>query len=636
MNSETEHLRQFGNFRLDTQKKILWHNGESVPMPLKELEVLCVLVENRGELVTKDVLLEKVWADSFVEESNLTRHIYLLRKTLRDLGAEEDLIKNIPRRGYRFKADVRELKGGDIVLERRTQTRTLIEIQEGSRGTEELETENKDSRFTVSRNLRFAAFTILLFASVGIAAFFGYQLVQSKPAGPGIRSIAVLPFKSIGERSGNSQQGLGLADVLITRLSNVKGLNVRSTSAVLDLEGQDPASVGEKLKVDAVLEGTIYHGDDKIRVTARLVKTNDNSTIWTGEFEKLLQDELRLQNEISLQIVETLALNLTGNEKNALAKRYTESADAYHLYVKARYEWNKRSHSGMIEAQRLFRNAIERDPNFALAYVGLADTLATSRNSTEATIVIEKALEIDPNLAEAHASLGFLKLFHSRKWTEAEKAFKRSIELNRNYATAHHWYATLLAIKGETEAAKAEMRRALEINPLSYNFLADLGQLHYFAGEYEEAKEYCNKALEIYPDFIFAHQYLHYIYLKTGEYDLAIEELIKTERINNSFSNASVKEKERLEAGLDGYRQGGIIGNMERRFPGAPQDPDSFYFYAIKHSFLGENDKAVEYLEKASAAGTFMSVFVKAEPIFNNLRDEPRYQEILRKMDLAE
>jgi tetratricopeptide (TPR) repeat protein len=314
---------------------------------------------------------------------------------------------------------------------------------------------------------------------------------------------------------------------------------------------------------------------------------------------------LSLQSEIALQIAETLALNLTGNERNVLTKRYTESPDAYHLYVKARNEWNKRSYPGIIEAQRLFRNAIERDPNFALAYVGLADTIATGTNSTEATMAIEKALEIDPNLGEAHASLGFLKMFHGRQWPEAEKAFKHAVELNPNYATARHWYATLLAIKGETASAKTEMRRALEINPLSHNFLADLGQIYYFSGEYVEAKEYCNKALEIYPDFVFAHQYLHYIYLKTGEYDRAIEEIIKTDKLNSAFSNAPAKEKERLEARLDGYRQGGIKGYMERRFPGTPQDPGSFYFYAIKHAFLGEKDKALDYLEKANAARTF-------------------------------
>ena len=634
MNGEFKHLRQFGDFRLDTQKKVLWHNGKSVPMPLKELEVLCVLVENGGELVTKDVLLEKVWADSFVEESNLSRHIYLLRKTLRELGAEEDLIQNIPRRGYRFTADVRELNGGDIVVEKRTQTRTLIEIQEGTQVSEK--PEHKSLRLAGSRYLRVAAFSILLVAVTAITAFFGYQYVQSKPAAPGIRSIAVLPFKSLGEGNDNSHQGLGLADVLITRLSNLKELNIRSTSAIMDLEGQDPAIVAEKLNVDAVLEGTIYSRNDKVRVTARLVKTSDNSTVWTGEFEKLQKDELRLQNEIALQIVEALALNLTGSEKNALTKRYTENADAYGLYVKARHEWNKRSHPGMIEAQRLFRNAIEQDPNFALAYVGLADTMATGTDSAEASIAIERALEIDPNLGEAYASRGFLKMFHGRDWAEAEKAFKRSIELNPNYATTHHWYATLLAIKGQTAAAKAEMRRGLEINPLSHNFLADLGQVYYFAGEYVEAKEYCNKALEISPDFIFAHQYLHYIYLKTGEYDQAIEEIMKADRIGTAFDHASAKEKERLEAWLNSYRQGGITGYMERRFPGTPQDPGSFYFYAIKHAFLGEKDKALDYLEKATAARTFLSVFVKAEPIFDNLRDDPRYQEILRKMDLAE
>ena len=192
MNGEIKHLRQFGNFRLDTQKKVLWHNGESVPMPLKELEVLCMLVKSRGELVTKDEMLDEVWANSFVEESNLSRHIYLLRKTLKDLGAKEDLIQNIPRRGYRFTGDVSEIEGGEIVLEKRTQTRTLIEIQEETRGNGKVELEHKRPRVGPSSGLRIATLGILLVVLTGAAGFIGYQNWQANSSAAEIKSIAVL------------------------------------------------------------------------------------------------------------------------------------------------------------------------------------------------------------------------------------------------------------------------------------------------------------------------------------------------------------------------------------------------------------------------------------------------------------
>lgn len=321
----------------------------------------------------------------------------------------------MPRRGYRFAGKVREIESSEIVVEKHTQTRTLIEVRDQSKQPVSL-------RSLVSPRLRVFAYVLAVFTLAGVAAFFGYQYLQLGSASS-IRSIAVLPFKTIGGEEENSYQGLGLADVLITRLSNIKELKVRPTSSILNVEDQDSASVGEKLKVDAVLEGTIYRTGDKIRVTARLVKTSDDSTIWTGEFEKLQQEELRLQNDIALQIVDTLALNLSGNEKTALTKRYTETADAYQLYLKGRYEWNKRSWAGMIEAQRLFRNAIDKDPAFALAHVGLADTIGTS-SEAEAFSAVKKALELDPNLAEAHATMGFLQMFHEWKWPTPKRPSK--------------------------------------------------------------------------------------------------------------------------------------------------------------------------------------------------------------------
>ena len=215
-----------------------------------------------------------------------------------------------------------------------------------------------------------------------------------------------------------------------------------------------------------------------------------------GQFEKPQQEELKLQDEIALQVVDALALNLSGNEKNALTKRYTESADAHQLYVKGRYEWNKRSAAGMYEAERLFRNAIEKDPNFALAYIGLADRIVTNADAAEAWTLIPKALELDPNLAEAYATSGFLITFHNGDWQYAEAEFKKSIELNPGYATAHHWYATLLAIQGRTDEAKSEMHRALEINPLSHNFLTDLGQASLFRPRIRQSRRVLPQSVE--------------------------------------------------------------------------------------------------------------------------------------------
>ena len=340
MDNKINNLREFGKFRLDAEKRVLWHKGKPVNLALKEIELLCVLTEQGGAVVSKDELMDKVWKDSFVEESNLSRHIYILRKTFDGLG-EKKLIQTISGRGYRFTADVREIGNGEIVLERRALTETVIEIQEGEKGRKG---EREKSRFLKKLSfsphlpISLSPLLVLIIAlAVGGFAVWRYQNQKAKTHLEEIKSIAVLPFKTIDANKENEHQGMGLTDVLITRLSNIKELNVRPTSAVFGLGNEDSISAGQKLQVDAVLEGTIYRTGEKVRVTTRLLKVRDSTPIWAAQFEKPLSDELKMQDEIAMQVINALSVDLSGREKTALNKRFTESAEAYELYQKGRY-----------------------------------------------------------------------------------------------------------------------------------------------------------------------------------------------------------------------------------------------------------------------------------------------------------
>jgi len=637
----------FGPFRLVASERRLFKNGQPVPLPPKVFDTLLILVENSGRLVEKQELMRRLWPDSFVEEINLNRSISSLRKALGETASSPLYIETVPKCGYRFVAPVLEFESDAMVLEKYTSaeiiTEVLEELDDSSGGHAPYNSKQPDLGAGAAARTRHHLRIGLAVAGAMLTCVFTYVLFRGAPASGralSIKSIAVLPFKTIDAGSENAHQGLGLTDILITRLSNIKELNVRPTSAILAFENQDhdSVSIGQKIDVDAVLEGTIYRANEKVRVTARLIRVSDQSPLWAGQFEKPVQDELRFQDEIALQVVDALVLKLSGNEKNALTKRYTESADAYQLYLKARYQWNKRNVEGMAEAERLFRNAIEKDPGFALAYAGLADRLATT-NANEATGAAEKALELDPNLAEAHATFGFIKMFHEWKWVEAESWFKKSLELNPGYATAHHWYATLLEIEGRTDEAKAEFHRAVEINPLSHNFLADLGQAYYFAHEYDNAKEFCRKSLEIYPDFHFAHWYLSDIDLQTGDYDAAVEELLKADVDNSLSQGAPAKQRGLFEDYLAKwrgvYRQGGVTGFFASRLTPEDPNPNACYSNAKGYAFLGDKEKALDNLEASYRGKAFMSVFVKADPVFDGLRSEPRYQAILRRMGLA-
>lgn len=629
---------EFADFRLDPEKQRLLQGSDPLPLTPKAVETLRVLIERRGQVVEREELMNAVWPEVAVEDGNLTVTVSMLRKVLAE-RSNDKFIETFPKRGYKFIGEVREVTeaASAILVEKQTVGRVVIDEQVSL---------SRPRLFATSRQ-RVATAVMAVVGIALVAGGFVYSSRSSRARGesPVVKSMAVLPFKVINSTD-NNHQGLGLADVLITRLSNIKEINVRPTSSVFAFENSQESStaIGQKLLVDAVLEGSILLLNDRVRVTTRLIRVGDQSPIWAGEFEKAAGNEMELQDEIALQVVNALALHLRGTESKALTKRFTQNAEAYELYVKGRYHWNKRSYGSLAEAEHLFRSAIEKDPNFALAYVGLADSLIFYAPSTELNSALRKAIELDPNLAEAWASQGFMLGIHLWRWKEAEESFKKSITLNPGYATAHHWYATLLEIQGKHEEAKAELRRALEIDPLSYNFLADLGQVYYFNREYQTAEEFCKKSLAINPDFSFAHNYLGYIYMQTGRYELAIEEYVKSsnlqEQSNRDSSKVEASRAQTAEEYLALYREGGIKKYLEWMIDfsnsnaSSLNNPNSPYHTAIFHTRLGHKEEALSDLERAYKSRAFMMAWVKAEPAFDSLRSDSRFKEILQKMNL--
>lgn len=659
MAKQINHFYEFGSVRLDATNRLLYKNGEQLAVQPRAVETLLVLVKNARAVVDKETLLDAVWQDVVVEEGALKRNISLLRKAL---GEDGQFIQTLPKRGYRFAAEVTERweeipaytvedATSELLLERRANLRITHdeEITDASDPQTGVAPDAKNFREASTNrpglisSLRRHSLPMLAASSVALAAVLVLLLIESKPGSAArsapMESIAVLPFKNFAG-STDDHIGIGMADVLITRLSGIKDLNVRPTSAVLKFNNseQDSIAAGQMLGVEGVLEGSIYRAGDRIRVTARLVRVSDQAPVWAGQFDEKADDFLSIQNAISQQVASSLALNLARGEKVGLAKRYTESADAYQLYVKGRYHWNKRHTDGMVQAETFFRAAIEKDPNFALAYLGLADTLSTRSGHNESLYAIQRAIELDDGLGEAYASRGFWNMFKGWKWHDAEADFKRAIELKPGYGTAHQWYATLLAITGRVEEAKSEMRRALEIDPTSHNFLADMGQMHYFAREYDEAESYCRKALEIYPDFVLAHSYLLYIHIARGEDDKAFEASLKANRALHPsapyLKPGEMLEEERLNREF--YRRSGLIG-VWKEFIKDPISGQGFSHWVLLHyhTLLGEKEAALDALEKSYDAREFLLPFVNVDPVYDPLRSEPRFQAVMRRMGLG-
>lgn len=617
----------FGDFRLDTGTRTVWYKEEAVDLPLKAIDLLCLLVEKRGDVVTKAEIWKNVWNDAFVEETNLTHNVYLLRKTFRELGAGE-LIKTVPRRGYRFTGEVSPTNGNKIIYERATITDTFIEEVKVP----------EERRVRGFKNFSLVAGAVVLVALVsGFAVWWG-RMGPVSAASEGIRSIAVLPFAQLDQSADPGREGVALADSLITRISILKSVRVASITAVSDLDAREPIAAGKLLEVDAVLVGTIYRTGEELRVSARILTVEDGKAIWSGEFERHETEDRRIHSDIAVRVTNALALHLDPAEKAALTKSYTENPDAFDLYQQARYEWNKRNTQGVTEASRLFRQAIALDPEFALAYAGLAEVVSTT-NPEEAEAIAARALDLDPDLAEAHAAIGFIHTFVHRDWPEAEKALTRSIKLNPNYPRAHHWYAELLAILGRNAEAKAAMERALTIDPRSHNFTADLGQIYYFNGEYKEAEALCLRALELEPEFSFAHEYLSDIYLQTGEFEKAVASRLAAESISGRYSIDSDERLKQRGSSIDERRVRALQrgrSDFLRSLLSTSNDPVMAYYDARRYASLGERDLAMLALEKAVRSKAFHAAFVKVDPVFAELREEPRFVQVLRRMRLSE
>jgi serine/threonine protein kinase/tetratricopeptide (TPR) repeat protein len=469
------------------------------------------------------------------------------------------------------------------------------------------------------------------------------QSPSTKEASPRNTSLAVLPFKPIGGEE-DEYLGLGMADALITKLSKIREINVRPTSAVrkYGAQDQDPVAAGRELRVEAVIEGSVQRVGDRIRVTVQLVSVRDGAPLWAETFDENFTNIFAVQDRISEQVAQSLTLTLNTAERELLTKRYTENSEAYQLYLKGRYFWNKRTGEGMKRGIEYFDQAIRIDPNYALAHAGLADSynvlgqfgeLAPDEAMPRAKAAALRALEIDDTLAEAHASLAMVYEVYEWDWAGAETQFKRAIELNPNYANAHHWYAMFLSAAGRHDEALAEIRRAKEIDPVSLIVSTNEGWILFCARQYDSAIEQLQKSIEMDPSFANAHYKLALVYEAKGMYKEAVEEFLKHEPLSGtSQEKVATLRAAYSESGWEGFCQ----QQLERLKKAATEGYVSPKYFVLTYLQLGEKDRAFEWLEKAYQERGEVLLYLKVDPRFDPLRSDPRFSDLLRRVELAE
>jgi DNA-binding winged helix-turn-helix (wHTH) protein/tetratricopeptide (TPR) repeat protein len=572
-------ILEFDGFQVDLGSRLLLRGDRQVALTPKAFDTLAVLLERPGEVLSKERLLERVWSDAFVEEGILTQNIYTLRKALQVAGGTRNHIETVPRRGYRFVGPVAE---------------------------------------------------------------------REAPAEPArqvapVSSIAVLPFEPLTGNPDDAYLGLGLADAVITRISNLRRLTVRPTSAVRRYLGadRDPAVVGRALQVDAVLDGTLQRSGDGLRITVQLVSARESTPMWATKFDARSTDLFALEDSISQELAEELQLRLSHQEKDRLRRNPTPDAEAYHAYLRGRYFWNRRTPEGLEKAIDCFREAIALDPEFALAQAGVADcyvllpmygAFAPREVFPDAIAAAERALALDDSLAEAHTSLAYARFLYERRWEAAERGFRQAIDLNPGYPTAHQWYAFLLSALGRHEEAIAEARQARELDPLSLVINADSGMVLYFARQYVSAVEQFQRTLELDSSFAYAHFGLGHAWQQQGRLAEAVEEHRRAVELAPASPTLQAALGQALAWAGRPEEARRILAELEERAARGYVEPSDFAFL---WTALGEPDRAIDHLERACDERSRYVAFLATWPIYDPLRGHPRWGGLLRRAGLA-
>ncbi len=482
-------------------------------------------------------------------------------------------------------------------------------------------------------------------AAIGIGSLVlvlgAVSLYLLRGGGKAIDSLAVLPFANASGDSNTEYLSDGITESIIDRLSQLPNLRVIARTTVFRYKGKDvdPQKVGQELHVRAAVTGRIQQRGDTLIVRAELVDVDKGTQLWGGQYDRKVADVLTIQDEISKEISEKLRLRLTGEEQKRLTKHYTENTEAYQLYLRGRYEWNKRTPESLRKSIEYFNQAIEKDPGYALAYAGLADVynVATSYLSLPprevfppAKAAATKAVELDDTLAEAHSALATVKAQYDRDWSGAEREFRRAIEINPGYPTAHYFYGFVyLCPMGRFEEAIAELKKAVELDPFSGIVNSNLGWTLYLARQYDQAIAQYRKTLEIDPNFSVAHARLLGAYEQKGMYEEAIAEIPKLP----PYSPRSPGPEE-IAAVRQAYAVSGARAYWQKLLEIAKNKAKQRYilpsFIAALYARLGDKDQAFEWLERAYEAHDEFLRFLRVDPAFDSLRSDPRYADLVR------
>lgn len=641
---ETLHTKnfRFAEFELDGIKRLLSRNGEPVSLNPKAFELLLVMVELRGDVLTKDDLLNKVWPDQIIEEGNLKVHISALRKALGQSGNDNRFIVTVPGRGYSFVADLEDRETREIVVERHTYSNIVVEQEE----------ETSDATLTRSlarSTLRSKRWPVVVLAALvlTLAAIGYWLLLRSTPSSASIKSVAVMPFVNDSGNADLEYLSDGLTESLIGSLSRLPELSVKARTSIARYKGKevDLRTVGNDLGVETILTGRMVERGDDVVLYVEFIEPATEKVLWKGDYHRPMKDIAALETDISRDVAKRLKTKLSGKENAQIEKYQTDNSEAYQLYLRGAHfaSFNRMVAEKNSKGIEYLQQAIALDPNYAaayvelgLAYIRLGDSLGLNSPQEvfpKAREALTKALSIDDDISEAHKGLAIYYLRYEWNWPASEREFQRAMQLDPEDPDSYSEYAMYLVSVSRFDEALRMRETAKKLLPPSAGSSNGIGFVHYHARNYERSIECFREALDFKPDFPPTRVFLARSYLAMGRYQEAIAEIEKAVDTSQRnvipvafLSYAYFKAGRREDAKK-------LLSELETRTKKEYIPP---WLFAMIHSGAGNKDKAFEYLEQARLERQTYLTHLKVDPVFDDIRSDPRFDELVRKIGIPE
>jgi TolB-like protein/DNA-binding winged helix-turn-helix (wHTH) protein/Tfp pilus assembly protein PilF len=636
---------RFGAYELDLRSGEVRKAGALLNLPPQPFKILVLLATRPGQLVTREEIQQQIWgSETFVDfEQGLNFAINKIRVTLGDDAEAPRYIETLPRRGYRFIASVEQigirlgategLSSEDYSVPKNTNPATQARPEDIPSG----------GRFEVNNSLR-RLLALALVVALAAASVWAWQKWRTQVSAfhsqPQITSLAVLPLENLSGDPSQEYFADGMTDELITDLASIASLRVISRTSTTHYKGtrKTVPEIARELNVDAVVEGSVGLSANKVRIRAQLVRAVPEEHLWAESYERDLPDVLALQRDVAKAIAGEIKIKLTPGEKARLAQARQIDPEAYHSYLRGRFSFENWTPDAVNLARKSFREAIAKDPNYALAYAGLADTYVFGEVDLDPKVSIPlaraaamKALELDDTLSDAHAALAQVKFLGEWDWTGAETEFRRAINLNPGDTLVHHMYSHFLLNTGRNEESLKESELYLLLDPLSVAANNHLGYHYLATGQYDLAIEQEHKALQIDPSYHQAIYFLGDAYRHSG---MPQEALVQYEKaMTLSGTNPDWVRSLRKAYQAEGWR-GYFRKSLDRDLERSNREYVSPYGIAENYALLGDKAQAFRYLDKAYADRDAFLVWIKAERDFDTLHSDPRYADLLRRMGL--